>query len=146
MSTWDTFGAALAAQLAMLTPGSVLIVAESRARSPRYAQFRRLDHASSAELVCESALDESLRAGEAGLRVIAEAGWQAPEDGLPGNWWIDTPEPASRARHRAVAEMVVTGLRDAFGIPAPEALTYRAWNEATGTRALDLPLLGLARA
>ncbi|MFG1951562.1 hypothetical protein [Micromonospora sp. NPDC048830] len=39
--------------------------------------------------------------------------------------------------------MVVTGFRDGYGITAPTALAYDAWNERLGNRKLDLPLLGL---
>lgn len=146
MTDWSAFAAALAGQLAVLSAGSVLIIHESRTESPRYAQFRQLDTMLSAELAGEPALDESLRAGPTGIRMITDAGWQPPEDGLPGNWWIDTPWPATPARYRTVAAMVVAGLRDGFGIATPDALTYRAWDESSGNRPLDLPLLRLPRA
>ncbi|MGW6423883.1 TY-Chap domain-containing protein [Nocardia sp. NPDC055053] len=145
MTGWSAFTDGLAGQLAVLSAGSVVIVHETRTRSPRYAQFRQLDDLLHAELVCEAALDEPSRAGAAGIQAITEAGWSPPADGAVGNWWIDTPWPATPAQYRSVAEMVVEGLRTGFGIAEPAALSYDAWDESSGNRPLDLPLLGLPR-
>ncbi|MFI1463109.1 hypothetical protein [Nocardia carnea] len=39
--------------------------------------------------------------------------------------------------------MIVTALRDAYGIPSPEALEYNAWDENSGNAPLELPSLGI---
>ncbi|MFC4124726.1 TY-Chap domain-containing protein [Nocardia rhizosphaerae] len=146
MTSWPSFTDALAGQLAVLPAGAVVILRETRTQSPRYAQFRQLDHVLAGELVCDDALTEPLRAGAEGDQVIIAAGWQPPEDGLAGNWWLELPWPATAWRYHEVAAMVVTGLRDGYGVREPDELSYRAWDESAGNRPLDLPLLGLPRA
>jgi hypothetical protein len=83
-----------------------------------------------------------LRAGATGRALIADSGWRARDAGH-SNWWAELPWPSSSADYRRLADMVVTGLRDGFGIRAPTALAYTAWNERLENRKLDLPLLGL---
>ncbi|MBF6167409.1 hypothetical protein IU486_22010 [Streptomyces gardneri] len=143
MSGWGDLAAGLAAELASLRAGSIvkLVETETGARR-RYAQFLQLDDALSAELVDDEWLDPALRAGATGRALIADSGWRARDAGH-SNWWAELPWPSSSADYQRLADMVVTGLRDGFGIRAPSVLAYTAWNERLENRKLDLPLLGL---
>ncbi|MGK8485862.1 TY-Chap domain-containing protein [Nocardia asiatica] len=142
MTGWEDIAAGLAAELAALSAGSIVKLVESETGPRRrYAQFLQLDDVLSAELVDDGWLDPALRAGTAGRAVIAAAGWRE-RDATHGNWWAELPWPSSSAEYRRLADMVVTGLRDGFGIAAPTALAYTAWNERSANQ-LDLPLLGL---
>ncbi|MER5894481.1 hypothetical protein [Streptomyces sp. NPDC001876] len=143
MTGWDGFSEGLAEQLASLAAGSVLIIRES-GQTGRYAQFLQTDERVEAELVGDHHLDPALRAGEAGCRLIAEAGWRPPEDTVYGhNWWSELPWPSSSVAYRALAGMTVTGLRDGLRITGPQVLVYEAWDGRRGNRPLTLPLLGL---
>ncbi|MGK8520575.1 TY-Chap domain-containing protein [Nocardia asteroides] len=143
MTEWGDFAAGLAAELAALRAGSIVKLVEfETGPRRRYAQFLQLDDALSAELVDDEWLDPPLRAGAAGRALIADSGWRE-RDPSHGNWWAELPWPSHTADYRRLADMVVTGFRDGFGIHAPDALAYTAWNERMDNRALDLPLLGL---
>jgi hypothetical protein len=143
LTGWEDFAAGLAEELAALRAGSIVKLVESgTGPRRRYAQFLQLDDALSAELVDDEWLDPALRAGDTGRALIAESGWRE-RDASHVNWWTELPWPSSTAGYRRLAGMVVTGLRDGFGIGAPTALAYVAWNERWENRELDLPLLGL---
>ncbi|PXX66595.1 hypothetical protein DFR70_103344 [Nocardia tenerifensis] len=148
MNGWDEFAAGLAEELAGLSAGAVVIIAESTPATEvaRYAQFRQFDDMLTAELCGDRWLEEAVQADEAGNRLIADAGWRPPEFDHVGNWWHEWPWPMSSAEYGQVAAMVVTGLRDAYGIAEPAALAYRAWNENTGNSPIELPMLGLSPA
>lgn len=144
MTGWDGLSDGLAEQLASLAAGSVLIISES-AQTGRYAQFLQSEDTLAAELVGDHHLDPALRAGEAGGRLIVEAGWRPPEDTVYGhNWQAELPWPSPSDAYRTLAGMTVTGLRDGLRITGPQALVYEAWDGRRGNRALTLPLLGLA--
>ncbi|MFI5801382.1 TY-Chap domain-containing protein [Streptomyces sp. NPDC051561] len=141
MTDWSGFREGLAEQLTTLAGGSTLIIGEGGAAA-RFAQFRQSSGSLSAELVGDHYLGPSVRAGEAGSRLISEAGWLRPEDTAYGhNWHTELPWPSDSAAYRRLAAMTVTGLRDGLGIAGPDELVYRAWTR--GNRDLRLPLLGL---
>ncbi|MFI7365316.1 TY-Chap domain-containing protein [Streptomyces sp. NPDC050149] len=143
MTGWDGFGERLAEQLSTLGAGSVLIIREGGGTG-RYAQFLQSDEGVEAELVGDHGLDPALRAGEAGSRLIVEAGWKPPQDTVYGhNWWAELPWPSPSGAYRKLAGMTVTGLRDGLRITGPEALVYEAWDGRRGNRDLVLPLLGI---
>ncbi|MFD5648993.1 hypothetical protein [Streptomyces sp. NPDC127039] len=143
MTAWDGFGEGLARQLATLAAGSVLIIREG-GRTGRYAQYAQSDEILRAELVGDHGLDPALRAGETGSRLIAEAGWEPPEDTVYGhNWQAGVSWPSPSGAYRELARMTVTGLRDGLRIASPQGLAYEAWDERRGNRPLVLPLLGL---
>ncbi|MEV6562600.1 hypothetical protein AB0M22_43245 [Nocardia sp. NPDC051756] len=145
MTGWDQFAEGLARHLAELPAGAVVKIVESdeSAEVARYAQFLQSEDTLFAEIVGDEWLDSDRGAGEAGARLLIDAGWQQPDETHSGNWWRDTPWPIDSATYRRIASMVVTGLRDAFRIADPAAFHYEAWNGNAGNRKLDLPLLGL---
>lgn len=142
MTGWAAFADGLAAELAGLSAGSIVKIGESRPGRRRYAQFLQSDDSLSAELVDDEWLTPELQAGAEGRAIIAAAGWRESDD-EHGNWWTELPWPSASADYRHVAEMVVTGFRDGFGLPGPTGLSYEAWNERAGNRPLTLPRLGL---
>jgi hypothetical protein len=96
-------------------------------------------------VVAGSFLEDPVRASEDGERIIAAAGWRPPEPSAGHeNRWTALPWPASTQRYLDLARMVVTALRDGYGISDPGVLHYQAWNDTTG-QDLDLPRLGLPR-
>ncbi|BDU02468.1 TY-Chap domain-containing protein [Nocardia sputorum] len=143
MTGWGDLAAGLAAELAALRAGSIVKLVESgTGPRRRYAQFLQLDDALAAELVDDEWLALEARAGAAGRALIAESGWRERDAGHV-NWWTELPWPSPTVDYRRLADMVVTGLRDGFGIHAPTALAYTAWDERSENRRLELPLLGL---
>ncbi|MFI6997692.1 TY-Chap domain-containing protein [Nocardia sp. NPDC050175] len=145
MTGWAEFADGLAEQLARLPSGAVVVIGEAPTSSDksRIAQFRQFDDSVWAQLSGDRWLDPTVQAGEAGRHLIREAGWREPDDDHIENWWVELPWPVASAAYRRVAEMVVTGLRDAFRIAGPTALVYQAWNEKSANSAIELPLLGL---
>jgi hypothetical protein len=143
---WDALAQELADVLPNLPAGGLLVVAEARdGGRQRYAQFAQATAELVGYVVVNSFLDAPARASEEGERVIAGIGWRAPEPGLGhDNWWTSLPWPTTAARYAELGRMVVTALRDGYGIADPGALRYQAWNEQTGED-LDLPRLGLPK-
>ncbi|KAF0848244.1 TY-Chap domain-containing protein [Nocardia caishijiensis] len=141
--TWDDVATALAGELAALPAGAIVKLVEARAERPsRFAQFLQTDAELTAELIDDDHLAAELRAGRAGNAVIRELGWQ-PRDRHHENWWTHLPWPAPAADYRRLADMVVAGLRDGFGVATPDSFTYDAWNERRGNSLIELPQLGL---
>nr|WP_222595092.1 hypothetical protein [Nocardia ninae] len=119
--------------------------AERQQERRRFAQFRQLEDMIWAELPGDDSLDPDVQVREAGSRVIAEAGWQHPDADHCDNWWFELPWPADAGAYRRLASMIVTGLRDAYRVVAPDRLVYDAWNESAGNRKFELPRTGLIR-
>lgn len=145
---WEAFAQGLVDALADLPAGGLLVIGEpEKPEQPqygRYTQFAQSTDALDAYVVVNSFLEEPARASEEGERVIAAAGWHPPEPNAGHeNWWTRLLWPATAEQYRAVTGMVVTALRDGYGIPDPGVLRYKAWNENTGD-GIELPLLGLA--
>jgi hypothetical protein len=138
---WDAFAGSLAAALAGLPAGALVVVAERDAgASARYAQFSQAAAELVAEVVDSGRLPAERQASEGGEAAIAAAGWRAPEPGAGrDNWWRRLPWPATAGDYRELAGAVVAALRDGYGVAGPEALGYRAWLRDTGAD-LDLPL------
>ncbi|MEV0540297.1 TY-Chap domain-containing protein [Nocardia salmonicida] len=143
MTGWATLADALAAELADLPAGAIVKIIEARpGRTARFAQFLQLDTVLSAELVDDDILEAPLRAGDAGQAAIRALGWHE-RDRLHEHWWAELPWPATSADYHRLADMVVRGFGDGFGLPGPESFVYDAWNERAGNRPIELPLLGL---
>ncbi|MCA2210182.1 TY-Chap domain-containing protein [Nocardia rosealba] len=141
--TWDDFAKTLARELAGLPAGAIVKIAESREERPsRFAQFLQTDAELTAELVDDDRLSAELRAGRQGTTVIRELGWQ-PRDRYHENWWTRLTWPAPSTDYQRLADMVVGGLRDGFGLATPDSFTYDAWNERRGNSLIELPQLGL---
>lgn len=145
---WDAFAQGLVDALPRLPAGGLLVIAEpedpERSQYGRYTQFAQGADALDAYVVVNSFLEEPARASEDGERIIAAAGWRPPEPSAGHeNWWTRLAWPATTEQYRTVAGMVVTALRDGYGIPDPGVMRYKAWNENTGAD-IELPLLGLA--
>jgi hypothetical protein len=141
---WEALAQGLADVLPDLPDGGLLVVSEARdGGGARYAQFAQGAAELVGYVVVNSFLDAPARASEEGERVIAGIGWRAPEPRLGhDNWWTSVPWPATAARYAELGRMVVTALRDGYGVADPDALGYQAWNEQTGED-LELPRLGL---
>ncbi|MFF2087775.1 hypothetical protein ACFVVM_28690 [Nocardia sp. NPDC058176] len=143
MTSWTTLADGLAQELAGLPAGAIVTIVESRPdRTARFAQFVQSEDALAAELVDDDALDVPLRAGDSGTTVIRALGWHE-RDRYHENWWLELPWPATSADYRRLADMVVRGFGEGFGLPGPDTFVYDAWNERTGNSPIELPLLGL---
>lgn len=154
MTDWTGFEHGLASALRSVTERVFLIIA-SGADPRRYVQFaggqQRLDAEAPGTEVVAIANETTLSA----------AGWTAASFDVP-NWTSSLELPALTAEFQLLAGRCVTALRDAYGIPSPDYLWYRAWREPEqmpagvtwsperiarldrGESALKLPRLGLA--
>jgi hypothetical protein len=143
---WEAFTQGLAHELANLPAGGLLVISEfGEPDRSRYTQFVQGTDELLAYIVVNSFLHEQARASDDGERIIAEAGWYPPEPAQGhDNWWVTLSWPATAQEYLNLAQMVVTGLRDGYGIADPAIFRYQAWNEQTG-QDLDLPNLGLSR-
>lgn len=137
---WESFTQALAAELAELPAGALVVISERD--GARFAQFAHDSHRIYAEVSGDQHLPEGQRLSPDVERVLAEAGWQ-PCPGY-GNRWAELAWPASSRQYRELAARVVTALRDGHGIVQPD-LHYSAWNERAENEPLDLPRLDLPR-
>ncbi|MBF6332780.1 TY-Chap domain-containing protein [Nocardia transvalensis] len=145
MTDWTEFSAGLAEELATLPAGALVVITEADkpAGNCRYTQFRQTDDLLEAQLTGDTYLSPESRPSGPGRQRIIDAGWQQPDSRHTDNWWIELPWPITTALYRQLADMVVTGLRDGFGITDPTTLVYDAWNDRAGNRRLPLPRLGL---
>ncbi|MCP2343620.1 TY-Chap domain-containing protein [Actinomadura rupiterrae] len=135
---WETFAAALAGDLAELPEGALVVISE-REGGGRFTQCMQEEDALTA-YVCDNVfLKPEDRASAEGERIIADAGWK-PRDPAMGdeNWSYVLPCPAPAEDYRNLTDMIVTALRDGYGIPSPEGWTYSAWNELTGNGSIAL--------
>ena len=142
---WEAFAQALAAELAELPAGALVVISERN--GDRFAQFAQNAGSLYAELSGrEPPAGGPPRVSPEGERVILKAGWRSPAERRDriGNYWTELAWPASWQKYRELADRVVTGLRDGQGVALPD-LHYRAWNSRKGNRDLDLPRLGLPR-
>ncbi|MEU4315700.1 hypothetical protein [Nocardia sp. NPDC024068] len=143
MTDWPEFAEGLTETLATLPAGALVVVSERVPRSERirFAQFCWYDKGIQAEIPGGRRLNMT---DADGVRIITAAGWQEPRPPWDGeNWWTRLPWPATTDSYRNLASMVVTALRDAYGIPGPDALEYDAWDENSGNSRLEFPLLGI---
>jgi hypothetical protein len=143
-SEWKAFAGGLAEELPTLPAGGLLVISEPDAPGrSHYTQFAQGADELVAYVVVNSFLDEQARASAAGERVIAGTGWRPPQPSAGHeNWWTTLPWPSSSKQYLALAQMVVSALRDGYGIADPGDFCYQAWNEQTGEH-LKLPRLGL---
>ncbi|MGI5223177.1 TY-Chap domain-containing protein [Nocardia sp. CA-290969] len=143
MIEWTEFTEGLSQTLATLPVGAIVIISERvpRSENMRFAQFCWYDTGIHAEIPGGRRLT---MAGEDGPRIVAGAGWHEPRSPWDGeNWWTKVPWPAPTDSYRKLASMMVTALRDAYGIPNPDALEYNAWDEESENAPMELPLLGI---
>lgn len=141
MTAWSEFAEGLTETLATLPAGAVVVIAEPGPLSEpvRFAQFCWYDKGIHAEL----SGGPLARVSTDKTRIIADAGWRSPGPDDDENWWTRLPWPAPSGDYRRLASMIVTALRDAFGIANPCDLEYRAWNENFGNAPIELYLLGI---
>lgn len=125
---WDAFRTQLASTLREVTDRVYLIVATTE--NPRaYVQFTADLESLTAEAPGSDVLTSARES------VLSAAGWSAPEPGRD-NWFSLLPFPALTAEYDEVAGRCIAALRDAYRIPGPERLAYRAWREPERERPL----------
>jgi hypothetical protein len=144
VSDWEALSGGLVEALRDLSDRAFLIV-YSRTEPRVFVQFACGEH----ELHAEAAA-----APEPG--VLHASGWTPPIDNAPPNWSCSLPLPALTAEYTTLASRCVSALRDAHGLPDPDALVYKAWRDAEwpsaaadrdpGENPLMLPWLGIPSA
>ena len=132
---WPDFTERLAAELAGLDDGMVLVVHRTD-RDAYYVQAHRDPYRIRAEAVGTERLDPPLRFAEADEKRMADAGWGAPGP----NWWIELPPASPPAEFRRLAAMMVTALRDVQRARDPAELRYEAFRGDTGIELTDFGL------
>jgi hypothetical protein len=141
---WDGFAAALAHELQRLGADTVLVIPDVE-RPHYFAQFAQTGTELRAEAASNLVLPEYARLDPHAEQVLADAGWSEPVGlGDRPNWWVRVSWPARSTEYRRLAALAVVALRDAYGVPEPSRLGYRAW--VNGSLAdVDLPNLGIDR-
>jgi hypothetical protein len=134
-SGWPEFTERLAAELAGLDDGMVLVVHRAD-QDAYYVQAHRDPQRIRGEAVGNELLDEPLRFAEADEKRLADAGWGAPQP----NWWVELPPAPPPAEFRRLAAMMVTALRDAQQAREPADLRYEAFRGDTGIELTDFGL------
>jgi hypothetical protein len=129
---WPEFTGRLAAELAALDDGMVLVVHRGD-RDAYYVQAHRDPHRVRGEAVGNEVLEEPLRFPETDEKRMTDAGWGAPGP----NWWVELSPGAPAAEFRRLAEMMVTALRDVQKARAPADLRYEAFRGDTGIELTD---------
>jgi hypothetical protein len=129
---WPEFAERLAAELAALADGMVLVVHRAD-RDAYYVQAHRDPHRLRAEAVGNDLLDEALRFPETDEKRLAEAGWGGPGP----NWWVELPPGAPPTEFRRLAGMMVTALRHVQGAGEPSDLRYEAFRGDIGIELTD---------
>ncbi|MEV0676008.1 hypothetical protein AB0I60_05735 [Actinosynnema sp. NPDC050436] len=122
MSGWEEFGASLTEALRDVADRVYLIV-HSQANPKVYVQFR----GEADQLHAQAAGPEVVPWSD--VDAMAAAGWVPPDGFDPPNWTFSLPVPALTGEYAALAERCVVALRDAFGLPGPEGLVYKAWRD-----------------
>ncbi|OXR44022.1 hypothetical protein B7C42_03578 [Nocardia cerradoensis] len=147
MLSWDEFGSALAAELAGLPVGALMVI-EERGEFGRYVQFVHMDDNLYAELMSDRNPAVTQAQTPEQCQLIAGLGWREPGTSpeSDSNWWTALKCPIRTADYRRLATMVVSGLRDGLGMSSPGDLTYRAWNSLEGNLPLEVSGLDIARA
>jgi hypothetical protein len=135
---WPEFAERLAAELAGLDDGMVLVMHRAD-QDAYYVQAHRDPYRIRGEAVGNERLDAPLRFAEADEKRMADAGWGAPAP----NWWIELPPASPPAEFRRIAAMMVTALRDVQRARDPADLRYEAFRGDTGIELTDFGL-GLA--
>ncbi|MCP2343619.1 TY-Chap domain-containing protein [Actinomadura rupiterrae] len=143
---WQTFAAELADDLAGLPAGALLVITE-RADGGRFTQFAQDDDGLVAYVSDNTYLAPADQASPEARRTIEAAGWNPPEPRQGHeDWWYRLPWPSSSAAYHRLTDMIVTALRDGYGIPSPEGWHYRAWNDRKGNEPITLHNLTLTQA
>ncbi|MEU4805743.1 hypothetical protein [Actinosynnema sp. NPDC023587] len=123
MSDWAEFGGRLAGTLRDVGD-RVFLVVFWQANRRMYVQFAGGAH----ELLAQASGPEVVPSAD--FSGMTEAGWAAPSVGIdPPNWSFSLPLPASSDEYSALAERCVVALRDAYGLPGPDGLVYKAWRD-----------------
>lgn len=142
--SWEEFAGQLRTVLAELVEGGRLIISASQP-SGVYVQAAQDE----ADLVVEAVADRYLPSdsaiGASGSRRLHDLGWDEPEDEYE-NWAHEIAWPATTSEYQQAATMMVAALRDVYGVPGTDALTYTAWNDLRTPPEQELPQLGIARA
>ena len=140
---WSEFAVRFARELAGLDRDTILIVREHD-ESRHYVQAMRETERLYAEAVSNNFLDGPLALTPADEEVLAEAGWRPPTaDWSPANWWTELALDASNGAHGALADMMVTALRDVQGVRRPADLVYESFHR-DGYGQIELVDFGIA--
>jgi len=134
--TWEAYQQGLVWELARLEADTKVIISAVAERSV-YAQFTRHADLLHAETVSNRFLRGALQHSAEQEQRLASAGWRPPDE-RNLNWWVDRPWLLSAADSQQLAALFVLALHEVLGIAQPQALEYRAWNDATRKR-VDLP-------
>ena len=140
--TWSEFEAALAGQIPFMRRDDTVVLDWP----PFYVQLGQNPDYLLVEAVGNNGLPPQRRLTGAQETALRALGWTEPEP-TPGqpNWFSRVDWPVPTATGAELAHRLTRTLTDIFGVPAPEALTYQAWEYRTG-KDLTWPLFaGMAR-
>jgi type III secretion system-like peptide-binding chaperone len=123
-SSWEELIEQLAARLPELTIDDVLIL---EASGNRYAELVQLNGGIALDAVSNAFLPPDGQLTAEQERELQAKGWQPPERPLRQNWWHEvTRWPLHSRDLRAIAELMVSTLRDVYGVAGPAEINLRS--------------------
>ncbi len=125
VSSWEELTGQLAARLPGLAVDDVVILA---APGNRYTELVQLKNGIALDAVANSFLPpEGQLTGEQ-EQELRDKGWQAPEHPFRQNWWHEVHKwPLHSRDAAAIAELMVSTLRDVYRVAVPSDIEVRSF-------------------
>ncbi len=139
---WEQLAGGLAAELPRLRDADTVILRHGE----RLVQFQQFPTVLHAEAASNEFLPPDQQMTPDAEQTLRRLGWNEPTP--PGylNWWYETPWPLATAAGKAVARLLVTTLREVYGVASPLELSYQAFNTDTAEPLTLTALADLTRA
>jgi hypothetical protein len=123
-SSWEELIEQLAARLPELAIDDVLIL---EASGNRYTELVQLKGGIALDAVSNAFLPPDGQLTAEQERELQAKGWQPPERPLRQNWWREvTTWPLHSRDLRGIAELMVSTLRDVYGVAGPSEINLRS--------------------
>lgn len=125
-SSWEKLTGQLAARLPGLEVDDVVILAAS---GNRYTEVAQLKNGLALDAVSNSFLPPEGRLTGEQEQELQNKGWQAPERPFRQNWWHEVHKwPLHSRDAAAIAELMVSTLRDVYRVADASDIEVRAFN------------------
>ena len=124
-SSWAQLAEQLADRLLRLGDGDVINLVSAG----RYTQLIQRDVGLTLEAVSNRFLPPKAQLTTGQEQQLEEKGWQQPIPPRRNNWWLDVDQWPLHSRDAArIADLMVSTLRDVYGVADPDAIDGRAFN------------------
>jgi len=125
---WEQLAGDLTAELPRLRDADTVILRHGE----RLVQFQQFPTVLHAEAASNEFLPPDQRLTPDAEQELRTLGWNEPTPPGYFNWWYETPWPLGSTASKEVAQLLVTTLREVYGVPSPLELSYQAFNTDTG--------------